>query len=315
MLNDVTIVLQGRTSEECFNLWLQNYSDYNVVISTWTDCAIDFSKIELPAKWRLIKTTYPYTRLSTDSNLDYQLITTLGGLYEARTKWVIKMRLDEYWSNMQAVYDKMLIDENKIVCGSMFFRPMINQYPWHISDHIMGGTVDNMKLMFEKTLHNLEIKLWDYPIPECHLGLAYVMAKDSDLDNLPNISNHLKKVDFSKSDMEVKVIVNKTVDVVVDTSVKILTDSIIEGDTTNWKEMHRKLLYAREALNESIDYVETRCVEYIDYAKYLPLWFDIIDVNELKPYIATQAYDIWGDGPGRIWYRSEFDNKDCITHF
>jgi len=315
MLDDVTIILQGRIDEECFNLWLANYSEYNVVISTWTDCSIDFSKIELPSHWKLVKTTYPYTRLTTDSNLDYQVITTLSALYATNTKWVIKMRLDEYWSNMEVVYRKMILDEKKIVCGSMFFRPMINQYPWHISDHVMGGTVDNMKLMFEKTLHNLEIKLWDYPIPESHLGLAYVMAKEPDLDSLPNISYYLKKVDITKSDSEIKTTVNASVAMVVDTAIKLLTDAIMDGDIPNWKEMHRKLLYSKEVLNESIKCVETKFVDHIDYAKYLPIWFDIVDVNQLKPYIATQSYDIWGDGPGRIWYRDNFDNKDCITHF
>ncbi len=40
-------------------------------------------------------------------------------------------------------------------------------------------------------------------------------------------------------------------------------------------------------------------------------WFDIIDINELKPYIATS----FQGKKGRVWYNSDFDNEkeDCVS--
>jgi len=42
------------------------------------------------------------------------------------------------------------------------------------------------------------------------------------------------------------------------------------------------------------------------------LWFDIIDVNELKPYIITRNF---GGNQGRVWYKDNFDHSenDCLT--
>ena len=40
-------------------------------------------------------------------------------------------------------------------------------------------------------------------------------------------------------------------------------------------------------------------------------WFDVIDINELKPYIATKS-----GFKGRLWYRDNFDNdeNDCFSN-
>lgn len=313
MLDDLTLVLQGRLTEECFDLWLANYSEFNVVLSVWVDCVIDFNKIELPKKWRVVKTSYPYTRL-TESNLDYQLITTLSGLSEVRTEWVIKARLDEYWSNLERVYDKMKLNCEKIVCGSMFFRPLNYQYPWHISDKVIGGTAENMKLMFENTYHNIEIKLWEYPIPESQLGFGYVFSKEKELQMIPNISKLLKKVDQHRPDDEVRGMVAKAVDTVIKDMTKIMVDGFYTDNGTDWEGIADIMEHSKHILNNSVNYVETKFIQYIDYIPYMAKWFDIIDVNELKPYIATQNFNVNGDA-GRIWYRDNFDNFQCITHF
>jgi hypothetical protein len=52
-------------------------------------------------------------------------------------------------------------------------------------------------------------------------------------------------------------------------------------------------------------------VKPIDDKPYMKKWFDIIDINELKPYIATRNHhDL-----GRIWYRDNFDHyeENCLT--
>ena len=35
-------------------------------------------------------------------------------------------------------------------------------------------------------------------------------------------------------------------------------------------------------------------------------WFEIIDINELKPYIATRNF---GAPKGRVWYKDDFPNE------
>jgi hypothetical protein len=191
-LKELTIILQGVVHPKQIELWKKNHKNSKVIISTWEDCEFNFNGW-LPKKWKLIVNSYPFIRFAPIANLDYQIISTLKALYEVDTKWVIKMRADEYWSNLDKVYDKMQLNSEKIVSGSMFFREW-GMYPFHCGDKILGGTLDNLTLMFESTLANLESKLWNYSIPESQLGLGYIMGKDSSIDT-PHLRNQL--VNFS----------------------------------------------------------------------------------------------------------------------
>ena len=73
----------------------------------------------------------------------------------------------------------------------MFFRKW-GMYPFHCGDKILGGTKDNLLLMFESTLHNLEIKLWDETIPESQLGFGYIIGKEPEL-NTVTLNHNLMK--------------------------------------------------------------------------------------------------------------------------
>jgi hypothetical protein len=231
MIKDLTIILQGRCEVEPIKLWIENYSDWNVIISTWIDSEVPF---DFPHNWKIIKSEYP-ERYGNFQNLDYQITSTLNGLQEVKTKYVVKLRADEYWSNMELVYNRMKTDETKILCGSMFFRKL-GLYPYHISDHIICGTTENIKIMFDSAYDNLIKGIRLNNCSETILGSGFVFAKE-------NI-NVLKEY--------------------------------------NTLHLHSDM--------------------------YLKKWFHIIDVNELKPYIATQL-----SATHRLYFYSNYDNCNCIT--
>ena len=56
MINDLTIILQGRCEVEPIKLWIENYSEWNVIISTWIDSDLPF---DFPHNWKIIKSEYP----------------------------------------------------------------------------------------------------------------------------------------------------------------------------------------------------------------------------------------------------------------
>ena len=157
---EYTILLQGVINPKTFNLWIKNYSDYKAVVSIWEDENLD--DYVIPNNWKIVKNKYPLVRFWRGANLDYQIITTLAGLNEVSDKWVIKMRTDEYYSNLDKVFTKMKRNPEKIVSSSMFFRKY-GMYKFHCSDKLLGGATDNLIGMYESTLQNLEMKLWkDY---------------------------------------------------------------------------------------------------------------------------------------------------------
>jgi hypothetical protein len=311
-MKDCTILLQGRLNKECFNLWIENHKDSNVVVSIWED--EDLTRYKIPKNWKIVINEYPIFRFREQSNLDYQIITTLKGLSHVNTKWVIKMRTDEYWSNIDKIYTKMKTEPNKLLSGSMYFRKW-GLYKFHCSDKILAGTSDNLKLMFESTLHNLQIGLWDTGIPESQLGLGFIMGKDSTIEiNKLNVDAKLKNVTISN---EVSVTtLNKAVDTLVTEMVNVVTRRInyYNRESVDWRDIVKNLKRWRDILNETIKSIDIDKSKPIDDNPFMKKWFHIIDINELKPYIGT--HNRGAENGGRVWYRNDFDNKkeDCLTN-
>lgn len=174
MINDFTIIIQGRCELEQLQLWIDNYSDWNVVVSTWNDFDLD---IKFPQNWKIIKSEYPPFDFHCQ-NLEKQVVSTLNALKEVNTEYVVKVRGDEYYSKLELVYNKMKEVHPKVLCSSIFFRPLW-LYPFHISDHLICSTKQNIKIMFEKCLEMLsKVKKFNNS-PETHLGFSFVAGKEN----------------------------------------------------------------------------------------------------------------------------------------
>ena len=314
-MKELTIILQGVVHPKQIELWKKNHKNSKVIISTWEDCEFNFNGW-LPKKWKLIVNSYPFIRFAPIANLDYQIISTLKALYEVDTKWVIKMRADEYWSNLDKVYDKMQLNSEKIVSGSMFFRKW-GMYPFHCGDKLLGGTLDNLTLMFESTLANLESKLWEYSIPESQLGLGYVMGKDMSIDT-PHLRNQLVNFQYKKektnaTDKSLTNLIYKGLEVVTQSSFKILTNEFNHySKKIYFDDINKKIEYVQSVLSNISSEISNYTFKPLDDKPFMQKWFDVIDVNELKPYIATRNL---GNG-NRVWYKNDFDNEEenCLTN-
>ena len=307
---EYTILLQGVINPKTFNLWIKNYSDYKVVVSIWED--EDLSNYEIPTNWKVVKNKYPLVRFRKEANLDYQITTTLAGLSEVGSEWVIKMRTDEYYSNLDKVFDKMKSNPEKIVSSSMFFRKY-GMYKFHCSDKLLGGTTENLTIMYESTLHNLEMKLWEETIPESQLGLGYIMAKDSTID-INDVNN--KRAELGEQFIEDKgiKIFTTTSNIISTEMMNIVTNEFIKNDNDkiDWEHVTNSVGRWKSILSECLNVVNKHKNEYLDDRPYMKKWFDIIDINQLKPYITTRNS---GDHRGRVWYNSDFDNEkeDCVS--
>jgi hypothetical protein len=182
-MKNVTILLQGKILQESLDFIIEHYPNSNVVISTWIGSNVDFSKI--PSTYNLILTKLPEN--GGHQNINYQILSTLNGLRFVQTDYVIKLRGDEYYSNLDYVAYEIAMNPNKIHCSSVFFRHW-SFMEYHISDHIIAGKTDNIKLMFESTKFNMENELvyhirdgikYDFWEPEINLTRSYLMSKES----------------------------------------------------------------------------------------------------------------------------------------
>jgi len=150
-MEDVTVIIQGRLMQDSYDFYIENYKDCPVIISTWVDNTIDFKN--LPENFIVLLSPYPYDFGA--QNLNLQLISTLNALERVKTKYVIQVRGDEYYSNLQYVLNSIKVEPNKIHTSSIFFRAW--QYAeYHISDHIIAGTLINMLTMFRESKNNFD---------------------------------------------------------------------------------------------------------------------------------------------------------------
>lgn len=188
VMDDVTIIIQGKLEQDSYDFYTKKYDNCNVIISTWVGTSIDFS--QLPKNFKVILSPLP--NQSGDQNINYQIISTLNALEMVTTKYVIKMRGDEYWSYPENIYQSIKSAPDKLWSSSVFFRAW--QYAeYHISDHIMAGTTENLLILFRAAKHNydtnrLNVSKWKVDgkfhkyvkthAPEERLTKSYLEAKD-----------------------------------------------------------------------------------------------------------------------------------------
>ena len=83
-------------------------------------------------------------------NCFYQFKSTLNGLEKVKTKYVIKLRSDELYSNFEKMIEKTLISEpKKMITTNTFFR-RTEDFPWHPSDHVIVSETEHMINVFRR---------------------------------------------------------------------------------------------------------------------------------------------------------------------
>ena len=172
-MKDVTIIVQGRISHETFNFYLEHYSESIVILSTWVNHNLDLT--EIPPNWKVVLQPLPTKKGVQNQNL--QFTSTIAGLLNVETPYVIKLRGDERFSNLEYILDEVKTQPNKIHCSSIWFRHW-SFMKYHISDHIIAGKTDLVKLMFYQAKHNFDNSILNYWEPEIMLTRSYLMEKE-----------------------------------------------------------------------------------------------------------------------------------------
>ena len=65
------------------------------------------------------------------------------------TEYAFKIRSDEFYSDLNPFYTAMLENSSKVVTSDIYFRQNY-KYPFHPSDHMIGGKTEIMKNIFQE---------------------------------------------------------------------------------------------------------------------------------------------------------------------
>jgi hypothetical protein len=141
---DVTIVLQGRLH---LNGWgcINKYKKFGkVIVSCWEDDLNPHSAEDI----KIIRSKYPRNQFYNSSNFYYQCYSSLAGLLAVDTPFVIKVRSDEYYEDLNILLEKMSRQPHKMITNNVFFR-IDSERKFHVSDHLIAGSTRDMIRTFQ----------------------------------------------------------------------------------------------------------------------------------------------------------------------
>ncbi len=65
------------------------------------------------------------------------------------TEYIIKIRSDEFYSDLNPFYEAMIKNSSKVITSDIYFRQNY-KYPFHPSDHMIGGKTEIIKSVFKE---------------------------------------------------------------------------------------------------------------------------------------------------------------------
>lgn len=163
-MTNVAILIQGPLQYETIKFLKKSVSyldeffpNYDIKISTQTKdkALLDFCKDELRVGVITSETieSTTFSVLNT-SNFGNQVLTSKLGMdsFTDEYDYAIKIRTDEFFEDYKPLMEKMENNPEKIICSNYFFR---KDYPYHIGDHIIAGSFENLKLFFDSSFNRL----------------------------------------------------------------------------------------------------------------------------------------------------------------
>lgn len=82
-----------------------------------------------------------------EQNRYYQFLSTHLGLTACKTQYAVKIRSDEFYSDMTPFIEEMIEKNDKVVTTDIFFRKSL--IPYHPSDHLVGGETKELLEIFK----------------------------------------------------------------------------------------------------------------------------------------------------------------------
>lgn len=171
------------------------YEKYNTVISTWSaDYEKESELFRHICKYdsKIIAKPLPETEdINNIANRYFQFCSLYNGLSIIDTEYVIKLRSDEYYTNLSPIIEKVLINPNKLITNDVFFRKS-KTYKYHPSDHIIAGKTETLLKVFKQCKEECEKQLKIDIVPEQHYASTFIeimeqeSIKKTDTYSLPS---------------------------------------------------------------------------------------------------------------------------------
>lgn len=134
---DFSVLIQGPINHISLKN-LDKYSEYGpVVVSTWASEEITSTVKKQDVKFIInqLPDKKDNSLYIKDSTFYWAICSMYHGLKNVETKYVVKTRSDESFSELEPFIEPFLLDDKKMVCGNCFVQKF-EKKQFHIGDHI-----------------------------------------------------------------------------------------------------------------------------------------------------------------------------------
>ena len=143
----VTFIVQGSLTEEALR-GIYNYKKLGKVIVSCWDADPKHIVDKVPNDVELIVNKLKEDDSYNFQNIKYHLDSTINGLKKVDTTFVVKVRGDEYFTNMKRFVASIYFHPKKLTVCNFFFRKNVLFHP---SDHMFGGSIETLMDMFSNS--------------------------------------------------------------------------------------------------------------------------------------------------------------------
>ena len=185
-MKDATLLIQGPLKEDTYKFYCRFYPEIPKVFSTWrgNQKANDWrGDTDLHSERDIFIESEPPNRIGCwERRIELDVVGTLLGLDKVKTEIVVRLRGDEWYSNLNHVKEMIEKDsEGKLFIAPVFLKKW-EAWPFRMGDHIIGGKADDVRMMFETCLANIvtrsELHEECWPLPyQSILARGYLEKK------------------------------------------------------------------------------------------------------------------------------------------
>lgn len=180
----ITLIIQGQKHFSILQTIKQHKQYFDeIILSTWEESSASSCKVIANDT----KEAEKYKKYIPHANAYFQFYSTLQGLKQVKTDFVMKQRTDEFYTNLEPMINLIKQNPDKFCCLNVFIEQWRN-FPYYISDHVFGTNTKDLLNTFqylEKCFDENKIESWinqeKYSI-ESIFARSYCLSKNGYLD-------------------------------------------------------------------------------------------------------------------------------------
>lgn len=164
----VSLLIQGPSLDKTKWDFIDNIEYYktlfpHIVLSTYTEhIEANPEIVDICSEHgiKLVHQTINIGDVINTHGIYYQTYSTNYGLKHIYTRYVIKHRIDERYSNLELLVEKFLQDDSKYVTGGTMFGTK-SWFEYCVADHLVVCKTDTLSSTMEMTLNQLDSGYWE----------------------------------------------------------------------------------------------------------------------------------------------------------